>query len=76
MILPTTFCGKVTGVCGFALLLTMAVSCGPRHNTLSESEIASGWELLFDGNSLDQWKDFNGGLSDPAVARCRRVHPG
>ena len=52
MILPTTFCGKVTGVCGFALLLTMAVSCGPRHNTLSESEIASGWELLFDGNSL------------------------
>ena len=60
MILPTTFCGKVTGVCGFALLLTMAVSCGPRHNTLSESEIASGWELLFDGNSLDQWKDFNG----------------
>ncbi|WP_419499943.1 family 16 glycoside hydrolase, partial [Alistipes shahii] len=38
----------------------MAVSCGPRHNTLSESEIASGWELLFDGKSLDQWKDFNG----------------
>ena len=60
MILQTTFCGKVTGVCGFALLLTLAVSCGPRHNTLSESEIASGWELLFDGNSLDQWKDFNG----------------
>ena len=26
MILPTTFCGKVTGVCGFALLLTMAVT--------------------------------------------------
>ena len=30
------------------------------HNTLSSKEIADGWELLFDGKSLNGWKDFNG----------------
>ena len=42
---------------GTGLIAASLCACGPRHNTLSESEIASGWELLFDGNSLDQWKD-------------------
>ena len=27
---------------------------------LTQAEIADGWQLLFDGKSLDQWKDFNG----------------
>ena len=30
-------------------------------NTLSEKEINQGWELLFDGKSMDNWKTFNGG---------------
>jgi hypothetical protein len=35
-------------------------SCCEKHNTLSEDEIAQGWQLLFDGKTLDGWKDYNG----------------
>jgi len=31
----------------------------PAHNTLSEAEAAEGWQLLFDGKSMDQWRLFN-----------------
>ena len=30
-------------------------------NTLTKKEKAEGWELLFDGKSMDKWKMFNGG---------------
>lgn len=30
------------------------------YNQLSEAEKVEGWELLFDGTSLDQWRDYNG----------------
>lgn len=30
-------------------------------NTLSENEKKEGWELLFNGNNLNNWKIFNGG---------------
>ncbi|MBD5225996.1 MAG: DUF1080 domain-containing protein [Bacteroidales bacterium] len=30
------------------------------HNTLTAKEIADGWELLFDGETLAGWKDYNG----------------
>ncbi len=29
-----------------------------RHNTLTEAEVSAGWTLLFDGVSLDGWKNF------------------
>ena len=37
-------------------------SCGGNdaHNQLTEAEKAEGWELLFDGTSLDNWRDYNG----------------
>ena len=40
-----------------AMLTTMA-SCvsAPQHNTLTKAEIADGWQLLFDGNTLNVFK--------------------
>ena len=37
-------------------------SCGDNtaHNQLTEAEKADGWELLFDGETLDNWRDYNG----------------
>ncbi|MDR9446752.1 MAG: DUF1080 domain-containing protein [Balneolaceae bacterium] len=29
------------------------------HNTLTEQEITDGWELLFDGESMDHWRVYN-----------------
>lgn len=34
----------------------------PAINTLTTKELNEGWELLFDGKSLDNWKTFNGGM--------------
>lgn len=31
-----------------------------KPNTLTEAEIADGWELLFDGETLNGWRDYNG----------------
>lgn len=31
-----------------------------QHNTLTAKEQKQGWQLLFDGKSLDGWRDYNG----------------
>lgn len=37
------------------------VSCdNTKHNTLTYQERAEGWELLFDGETLNGWRDYNG----------------
>ena len=33
--------------------------CTPKNNTLTKAEIADGWQLLFDGETLAGWRDFN-----------------
>ncbi|OQB79834.1 MAG: hypothetical protein BWX87_01832 [Bacteroidetes bacterium ADurb.Bin123] len=49
----------------FLLALTVAlISCGSKEqkiNTLTEAEIAEGWELLFNGVDMSNWKLYNGG---------------
>lgn len=42
-----------------ALCAIAAVGCC-RNNRLTEAEKADGWQLLFDGKTLDGWKDYNG----------------
>lgn len=32
---------------------------GPTQNTLTEREIAEGWQLLFDGQNFGQWRKYN-----------------
>ncbi|MDD2931997.1 MAG: DUF1080 domain-containing protein, partial [Fermentimonas sp.] len=42
------------------MALTTACSSGGGHNTLTQQELNDGWELLFDGTSLNGWRDYNG----------------
>lgn len=42
----------------FALFLFSCTSV--ENNKLTEQEKADGWQLLFDGKTLDQWRDYNG----------------
>ena len=46
-----------------ALTMTVASSCCDQNckpNTLTANEKADGWVLLFNGENLDGWRDFNG----------------
>ncbi|NLN99902.1 MAG: DUF1080 domain-containing protein [Bacteroidales bacterium] len=43
-----------------ALAALLCVSCGPKHNVLTAREEADGWQLLFDGETLEGWRDYNG----------------
>jgi hypothetical protein len=45
-------------------IIALLFSCSSKTdeiNTLSEKEVSEGWELLFDGESMKNWKTFNGG---------------
>ena len=52
---------KIT-IVSFAMAAAFGlIACdNTKHNTLTEQEKAEGWELLFDGETLDGWRDYNG----------------
>ena len=60
MLTKTYFRRKLAQACGLGLVLFAAVACAPQQNVLTKEEVADGWQLLFDGKTLDQWKDYNG----------------
>ncbi len=47
-----------TAALALALLTAPALAAEPAHNTLTATEKAQGWRLLFDGKSLDGWREF------------------
>ena len=51
----TVFLGMAAGA--FLALTSCSVQ---KHNALTEAEVAEGWELLFDGQTLNGWRDYNG----------------
>jgi len=45
-----------------AIFISLATACAQgQDNSLTPEEFAAGWELLFDGETLDGWKAYNGG---------------
>ena len=44
---------------GMLISMALTVGCGHVNNELTEAEVAEGWQLLFDGESLDNWKAYN-----------------
>ncbi|NQU86780.1 MAG: DUF1080 domain-containing protein [Mariniphaga sp.] len=54
----------LTTTCLLILILVSCTNSGKKGNETSsevEAEKTESWELLFDGESLDNWKIFNGG---------------
>ena len=45
-------------VLALSLALQSAVAAGPAPNTLTAAERAAGWQLLFDGQTLDAWRGY------------------
>jgi len=48
------------------LAFVLSVSCSQSYNQLSKTEFLDGWELLFNGNSLEGWRSYGSvGVTGP-----------
>ena len=56
MLTKTYFRRKLAQACGLGLVLFAAVACAPQQNVLTKEEVADGWQLLFDGKTLESKK--------------------
>ncbi|MCQ2143243.1 MAG: DUF1080 domain-containing protein [Bacteroidales bacterium] len=51
---------KSLSILFLASVALLSCNTPAKDNTLTRAEIRDGWTLLFDGEDLSQWKDFNG----------------
>lgn len=58
---------SIAGLCLLALVTTPALAGqkATAPNTLTASERAQGWQLLFNGRDLSNWRSFGGGAASP-----------
>jgi len=50
---------RTTLFMGMLLIATVLFSCTEKQNVLTDQEKQDGWKLLFDGQSLNGWKNYN-----------------
>ena len=59
----------IAGLCLLALAARPALADhGATPNALTRHERAEGWQLLFDGRTLDGWRSYHGGVPSPSWA--------
>lgn len=51
---------NIFAICLLAFPAVAFTSCCDKVNKLSSAEINDGWQLLFNGENLDGWRDYNG----------------
>lgn len=51
---------KLINICLFLFLSSIILSAQQKDNVLTPEEFEQGWELLFDGKTLKEWKAYNG----------------
>lgn len=51
---------NLTFLFSMVIMITSCTQKPEQHNVLSEAEKAAGWKLLFDGQTLNGWRDYNG----------------
>lgn len=50
---------KQTTILASLLVAGTMIACSDKHNVLTEQEKQDGWQLLFDGQTTNGWKNYN-----------------